>query len=472
MNLKSLISASLLYGLADMVVLLVSGFLLLPLYTHTLTQADFGNYVTVRANTELLGYLLYLGVPSAMARLYFDHLKARDEVDYIGTLSLAFLIVAVVGTAVCWLVGDTIWSFAAPKTPASPYLWFCLATAILSFYSLVGTTWLRLDESVSSVVVLQLTTAVLLALSAWLALAVLGGGLSGLLIVLLLANLPAAVVVVIRLSRRFRRVLPASIVGNTLYLGLPIFFSYLCNFALNRINLLIMQHWVTIETLAVFGLATQLASLVTVASMSFSKAIQPSIFRAERNDLAGVLGKAGPVHIGIITTAALLLSLYVDNLIELIAPRSYGSAYDIVLVVVFANLIGSFSLISDTTLMYLKRPKDSMVSALIGGASSMALGLVLVPLLSGIGAAIALAVAFALKTLASQIFANRHVATATMRTMIGAGAAAAMALLAIRGLHEFALPLWISIGVKSAGLTVVAAAGYLILIWRRKVASR
>lgn len=465
MKLKRLISTSLLYGLADMAVLVVSGFVLLPLYTRMLSQADFGIYVVVRANTELLSYLLYLGVPSAMARLYFDHYRCGNHYDYVGTIVLAFTILAAVGTGLTYLVGDRIWEVVAPKTPAWPYLWFCFVTATMSFYGLTCLTWLRLDDAIWSVMAIQLTTAVLLALFAWLALAVLNTGLNGLLTVLLFTSVPPALVLIGRLWRRFKRPLPVATIRATLFLGLPIFLSYLSNFTMNRINLFIMQYWGDIEAIAVYGLAVQLASLVTVASISFSKAVQPVIFRAEPDGLADILERAAPSYIGIMTLAAVAFVLFLDNLMTIIAPKSYGAAYDIVLLLTIANLIGAFSLISDTTLMYFKRPQISLLIVVAGGIASTLIGLALVPLWGATGAAIALIIAFSLKTLASQLVANRYVATSTICLMIGACVAVVLLVVAIRWFHGLALPFWISVSVKSAGLTtvgLVAFGGYLI----------
>ena len=69
----ALLRTTLIYGVGDVIVLAVGGFLLLPLYTRTLSQHDFGIYVVIRANVEIFTYLLYLGLPSAAGRLYFDH---------------------------------------------------------------------------------------------------------------------------------------------------------------------------------------------------------------------------------------------------------------------------------------------------------------------------------------------------------------------------------------------------------------
>src|SRR5579863_2516604 len=92
-NTRRLISATALYGVADLIVMAVGGFLLLPLYTRTLTKAEFGLYVVIRTNTEIFTYLLALGLPSAVTRIYFDYRRRDQHVEYLNSVLGFFLAV-------------------------------------------------------------------------------------------------------------------------------------------------------------------------------------------------------------------------------------------------------------------------------------------------------------------------------------------------------------------------------------------
>ncbi|MFG1230454.1 lipopolysaccharide biosynthesis protein [Xanthobacter wiegelii] len=455
MELRRLISASILYGLADMSVLLVSGFLLLPLYTHYLSKEEFGYYVVIRANTEFLSYLLYLGVPSAMARLYFDYRANGTHYDYIGTIVVAFTATIAVGAVLTGVFGADIWRLVAPQVPAWPSIWFCFGAAALSFYALVGTTWLRLDEAARAVVALQIGTAILIAVAASLSLAVFHNGLNGLLTVLMLASLPASVWLAWKLRKGFRKLLKAETIGVTLVLGFPIFLSYLSTFALNRINLFTLQHWIDIRSIAVFGLATQLASLVTVASMSFSKAVQPMIFRAGADDIAALFAKVSPLYVALMTLSAGLFVLYIADILALVAPASYGDALDVIFLLAFGNLINSFSLMSDSALMYFKKPKLSLAGAIVGSVASAVIGLMLVPVWGMRGAALALVIAFSLKTLASQYFAGRLVATSAVKPMLVSVGFSVVLFALVDWIQKLGLGRWTIFSAKTACILII-----------------
>ncbi|HSX55873.1 MAG TPA: hypothetical protein VLG14_11285, partial [Sphingomonas sp.] len=100
MRIRQLLTASALYGVADMLVLGVSGFLLLPLYTHALSQSEFGTYVIVKANIELIGYLIQFGLLSAAGRLYFDHRGGGDPRRYMNSILKFFVLVAAGAAAI------------------------------------------------------------------------------------------------------------------------------------------------------------------------------------------------------------------------------------------------------------------------------------------------------------------------------------------------------------------------------------
>ena len=92
MNQSRLLGAAVLYGAADVVVLAIGGVLLLPMYTRTLSQADFGIYVIVKANAEIVTYLLYFGMPSAVARLYFDYRRVNEHLQYLTSIVNFFFV--------------------------------------------------------------------------------------------------------------------------------------------------------------------------------------------------------------------------------------------------------------------------------------------------------------------------------------------------------------------------------------------
>jgi O-antigen/teichoic acid export membrane protein len=85
---------SLIYGIGGLVSRIVA-VLLLPVYTHYLTPADYGKIETLLALTTVLGIILRAGISSAFFRFYFD---AEDDVARRTVLRTSFWFTMGAGT--------------------------------------------------------------------------------------------------------------------------------------------------------------------------------------------------------------------------------------------------------------------------------------------------------------------------------------------------------------------------------------
>ena len=429
MDSRKLLSSTVLYGIADVIVMAVGGFLLLPLYTRTLSQAEFGTYVIVRANTEIFSYLLYFGLPSAVARVYFDYKKVGQQTEYLSSVLLFFSLNLGLCGGLLALWGSHLWALLSPGTPAHPYMLYSFAIAAVGFVATLGGLWLRLDGRARAFATLQVATAVVLAGCALLNLLVLGLGLQGLLLALLASSACAGLVLPWLLGRGFApRMCWAHLRDSLRYAG-PILVGYIAYFLLNRISTLVLQRHVAVDQIAIFGLAQQIAMMLTVAAAAFGKAQQPAVFAAPAEQADAVLARSGALlrwlMLGI--TGALLLGA--SDLFRLMAPKSYGGGFEILLILLVANFAYSFSLVSDTALLYHRRPKSSVVVSIAGALLSATLSLWLVPTYHLIGAAVSIALTFVVMALLSHWLAWRITGRSYLMPML-LGLAAACTLAA------------------------------------------
>ncbi|CAN7273482.1 lipopolysaccharide biosynthesis protein [Brevundimonas sp. LjRoot202] len=458
MNIRQLLTASAIYGVADMLVLGVGGFLLLPLYTRALPQAEFGAYVIVRANIEILGYVLTLGLLSAVSRLYFDHKKSGRPREYFNSILTAFFVILLVAAGLIALWGDPVWRLLAPSTPSQPYIWYSLAVAAVSFTAGLGSVWLRLDSRVNTFVTVQIIAAAALATAAWFNLIVLKLELSGLLIAFVIGYLPATAVLLFRIGTKLRPAsADASDIRTSLVYGLPFVVSYVAFFLLNRFSVMTLQHHVPIDQIAIFGLAQQLALLITVVSQSFGKAMQPAVFGADAEHAPEVLRRSSRLFILLIFGAAGCVVMFSREIVQITAPAAYLSGLNILLVLLIAGFIYSLNLVSNTALEYHRRPKTAAAVSVVGAVMSVILGLALIPRYQLMGGAIATLGAYFATSLASHIMAYRLTRQSHFGQM-------GMTLAALCGLALLALwPGWQGMALPVAVVAKLAVVGTVFL---------
>lgn len=402
MDARRLLSSTVLYGLSDVAVMAVGGFLLLPLYTHSLSQAEFGHYVAVRTNIDIATYLLQMGLPSAVARLYFDRRRAGQEHTYLSGILVLFLIVAVAIALLATMYGPAAWQALSPTVPAMPALPFTLAIAAAGGLSSLAIVWLRAEHRVAAVVSLQLGAAAVLAVVVTLTLTRLHMGLSGILIALLASAVIPALALPLLFGRNFRFTLRRSDVTETLNYAVPILVGYLAYFVLNRSSTLVLQHFVRAEELAIYGLAQQLSMITAIACTSFGAALQPAVFAADPGHVHELLDRASRLLTLLMLAVSSGLMLFANELIGLVAPHGYGGSTGLLMVLIAANFANTFTLLSDTALLYHRRPKTSVLISIASAVVAASLGLLLIPEWHSSGAALSVACGFTFRMIASQ----------------------------------------------------------------------
>ena len=459
-SMRGFLYSSAIYGMADAVVLAVGGLFLLPLYMRTLSQPEFGNYVIVKTNAELFMYLLFMGLPSAAARVYFDNKKVGRHVEYMGSVINLFLFNLAVFGAVFYFWGDRIWKLLSPTTPTTPYLWFSVALASAGFFASMGPLWLRLEGRVHAFVIVQIGASLVLAAAVVVALPVMHEGLRGLIFAMLISSACSGLVLPGLFGRGYRPRIEMGHVTESLRFAAPIVIGYVAYFVLNRIGTVILQRHVTSDQIAIFGLAQQLAMMVTIVSTAFGKAVQPAVYAAEPEMARELLDRSGQILLLLMFGFTSCLVLFAWEALSLVAPKNYAPSFEIFLILAWSNLAYSLNLVSSTALFYHRRPKTSVAIAIGGALLSATFSLWLIPLYELRGAAMATAVAFFTMSLGGQWITRRLTGQSILGPMLLTLLAAAVVSLFAYWTREQEFSALVAISLKSIVAALIGVVLY------------
>lgn len=469
MDTRKLFSNTIIYGFADAIVLIVGGLLLLPLYTRTLSQTEYGIYTVVRTNTEIFTYLIYLGLPSAVGRVYFLYKKKNQQIEFLSSVLTFYLLGLFVFCILLLIWGSTLWSALSPSVPAHPYIGFSIAIASVGFFSAIGTLWLRMEGRALAFATVQVVAAVVLVVTAVINLTILDNGLPGLLIALLISSACSALVLPWLFRWKFRLAIRWAHIQQSMAYGIPMMVGYLAYFTLNRMSTLILQRYVAIDQIAIFGLAQQLAMVVTIAGIAFGKAMQPVIFDAESAQVVSLLGRSEKLLISLMFCVTTVFLLFGSEMLYVVAPKSYGSGHEILLILLVGNFAYSFLQISNTTLLYFHRPKTSAAVSIAGACFTSLFSFWLIPDHHLRGAAFASLGAILLMILLSQVMARRVSGHSSFVTMFLALTAICLVASIAIWLSRQGFSITASISLKALFITLIFGTIYL-LIFRKSSA--
>jgi O-antigen/teichoic acid export membrane protein len=143
---------------------------------------------------------------------------------------------------------------------------------------------------------------------------------------------------------------------------------------------------VGLAEVGLFGLAQQLAMIISLVGMAFGKSFQPMIFSSDESAVTDLISRLGRIYFVSMLMCAAVFASFAAELLVILAPRSYGRTYYIFVLLIVANTVYWFKLISESVLLYRHRPNLSMTVSLAGGAISVLGNLWLVPKIGIYGA--------------------------------------------------------------------------------------
>jgi O-antigen/teichoic acid export membrane protein len=405
---RKLLSSTAIYTAGDFLTAAVSGFLLIPLYVHFMTPADYGLYSTVTVMSNMLGVFMGLGLSSAFARYFFIHREHAQEYAYLGSVWLfqTFFAGAVAAALALW--GQPLWAAISPGIPFRPYCWYVLAGGALGFSALLLSLWLRVQERPAAFVAVQLAGTVVLIALIGLFVVMMHKGADGALIAAIGSSGFLAAMSLISLGRRVTWAITPEYVGPSLAFGGWMVIGTLSFFLLTKAQLFFLQRYSEMASVGVFNLGSQLGGILILFSNSFGKAWQPFVYSATTPErAAAAIAQASKPFVAVMLYGSLGIALLSNEILFVVAKPAYFGAAAIIRVVAIASFIYVLGHLTSTALLYMKQAGLVQVAVLVPAALNVLLNAALVPSFGMLGAALAMLVAVLAMTLLGFVLSQR-----------------------------------------------------------------
>ncbi|WP_028575387.1 oligosaccharide flippase family protein [Desulfonatronovibrio hydrogenovorans] len=343
-ELKTLTRHSAIYGTAE-ILKKGLGFLMIPVYTHFLLPADYGLLELLEMTVIITGIIFGLRLGGTMIRFYhqFDDPGQKSEVvsttfisvSVISLLLLVFL--QVYSVQISSLISGT------PENAKAFRLMF-LSLVIQNIY-LVGENYLlaRKKSAIYSSLSI-LTLAISLTLNILFVVGF-GWGVYGILYSMLIAKLVNLIIVVPLTFKDVSISFSWIKLRDMLYYGLPLVPASIGMFLMHFSDRFFIRHYVDLSELGIYALAYKFGMIlsVLVAGPIFKiwNTQRFEIARQEKPD--SVFGRMFTYFLLAVTSFALILCVFIDEAIHIMAAQAYQSAASLVPILVLAYLMISIS---------------------------------------------------------------------------------------------------------------------------------
>ncbi len=376
--IAKLFKASGLMIAADAFLLFVSGFLLAPLYTHHMSTAEYGVVVTGQAIVAIFTTVLSLSLGSAYMRYYYE-LGQDQRKRFGGTLLL--LLAGVIGAAwiLAWTAGTRLWPHIFAKVPVAALYWTLGIAAIAALRTIIDTA-LRLESRFAALAIAAVVQSLLLIALAYALVKNLNLGFLGWAGAMLGASAAVSAVLLFVVRPYIRIAWLGDEMRRSVCFAWPITISMLGWFAINRSDILLLQHYRPLDETAVYGLTYAFGMLLMAVCAAIDKVMGPAFYR----DIAEAGGPRRWARIVTISGAILILvavtiCLFAPAAFKLMFPADYAAGLDFLPIVVWAFVLKGFDAFFFRAILYREKTLYPLALQIGTGLLNVVLNLWLVP---------------------------------------------------------------------------------------------
>jgi O-antigen/teichoic acid export membrane protein len=408
-EIKFLSKHSSIFAVGNFLTKIVS-FLLLPIYTRYLTPYDYGIKELVGLTVDVTGILLAMTISSAVMRFYFeyDDTKNRNEV-----ISTAMIIIGSVGIAACALVSfgtDLLAKYLLDNSELGYFFLIAFISMIFGSVNGVSYDYLRANQKSLRYITYNFVKLILgVSLNIYMICFLRLGVVS-----ILLTNLILSVMIFLTLTLPVLRMtglhLSIAKVKEMAKFGFPLTLSQLGAFVVHLSDRFFMKALWSVSDAGLYSLGYRFGTLPGVfVSGPFNKAWQPRRFELlNKPDSEIIFGRVFTYYLLFLFFCGMSVAVLTKDVLKIMATDSFWSAYQVVPIIVLANIIFNSSTHVNMGLLITKKTK---YFALINGTNALlvlCLNFILIRAYGAYGAAVATLIAFVYKISLTYYFSSRY----------------------------------------------------------------
>ncbi len=372
------------------------GLIMIPIYTHFLTPREYGILDMLDLTIILLGMVAGMGMGSAIFRFYYATESPEERRDVVGSaLLFATLLSGLVGLAVV-LGADQ----AAAAVFRAPGLSSYLRIAILSFW--IGTiaetcrNYLRVRQRSAIFVVASLIQLVVgLGLNIYF-IAFRHLGVLGFLLSSLITNLlsSAALLTHTVIDTGFSVSIPKT--RQMVAYGAPFVLTGIGAFILNFADRYFLNVYAGLSQVGIYALGYKFGFMLNMLAVApFLQMWEAQMFVVEKEPNApAVYARIFEYLAALLLLAVLAVSIFIKDILRVMASPEYFQAYRIVPIVALAYVFNGWAQYFRLGMILTRRTKVIAVIMTGTGILTLILYVVLIQRYHAIGAAVATLLSF------------------------------------------------------------------------------
>jgi O-antigen/teichoic acid export membrane protein len=410
---QSFVRHALIYGLGSVLVQAAS-FILLPLYTHSLTLAEYGTLeVLNRLGECVVVFLLFGGIRQAALALYGQSADGEQQGRVMGSTVLLVSLTALAGGLIMMLLCAPL--SRALEVGSAGLLRLAVWAMVLDGLNFVLLVGPQARQEPIFFVIITATQFLLRILCIGIFVAAFGWGVTGILLAMVITSALYSLVLVVHETMRGGGAPDWVTLREMIRFAAVFLPGGLAFFVLNHGDRFLLREFAGWDEVGTYALGYKIAlGVVLFSRASLGTVWNARLYEAARQpDAAGVFGRVVTRSLAAYLWGGLAVCLFQDEVVRLLGGRPYAAAAAVIPPVVLAYYFLTAADLMDGAFYILRRPGLKTLVALGSMFITCLLYFLLIPRAGAMGAALATLVGFflhALLTLATsqQVFPVRY----------------------------------------------------------------
>jgi O-antigen/teichoic acid export membrane protein len=372
-------------------------FMLLPIFTRLLTQAEYGQIAMFQLLVTALTALAGVGVVGASARKFYDQDISLDELKDFNGACFQILCISIIVITPFFLFFYK--ELSGILTIPAEWIFISLAIASLGFIIQIRLIQWQVRGQAKQYGMLQIANSLINVLFSLLLVVSLNLGPAGRvdaqLIAVLIISLFSLYYLKLDKLVNFFTFKPMYI-KEALNFGLPLMPHIIGVFLLSSVDRYIINSKFGLESAAIYMVSYQLSSALAIVFDAISKAYTPWLFALLKKDVKEEklrVIKGTYLYMAFLVIVAILSFVIGPPVVVLVAGEKYAQASSIIGYLCMGQIFGGMYLMVTTYIFFSKKTKFLSLVTIISGVINVVLMLLLIEYNGLVGVAQAFAIA-------------------------------------------------------------------------------
>lgn len=391
---KRLAKHSAIYGVSNVLNTAIA-LILLPIYTHYLTPADYGILEVLTITVLFVSVFLQLGLGSAIFKIVLYD-KSESEDVLVSTAFYFLTISSGIVFIILYLLAPSIADIILDSSQYANLVRLISLTAFLNVVSIIPLAKLRMhDESIKYSVISIGKFIVGVSLNIYF-IAGLKKGVEGLVIAGAIQSFVFALILVMMLAKDLRLSFSGTALREMLSFGLPLVPMGIAASILSMADRYFLRYYTTLEETGLYALGYKFGSIITLIVSSFQIAWPAVLFSvAKRPDARKFYSKLLTYFVLGLAFVGLGVSVLSRELLLVMATEKFYDAFRIVPWIVFGNIFLGIYYATAIGTNLKKKTQYQAIAVIAAATLNLLLNFVLIPEYGMMGAAITTVISYA-----------------------------------------------------------------------------